>query len=55
MTRKYFGTDGVRGPYGGAVMNEEFAERLGEAVARWLGGKGRVLIANASAGFVMVS
>lgn len=44
MTRKYFGTDGVRGPYGGAVMNEEFAERLGEAVARWLGGKGRVLI-----------
>ncbi|HTO02319.1 MAG TPA: phosphoglucosamine mutase, partial [Opitutus sp.] len=44
MTRKYFGTDGVRGPYGGVVVNEDFAERLGEAVARWLGGKGRVLI-----------
>ena len=44
MMRKYFGTDGVRGPYGGVVINEDFAERLGEAVARWLGGKGRVLI-----------
>ncbi|MDO8541160.1 MAG: phosphoglucosamine mutase [Opitutaceae bacterium] len=44
MTRKYFGTDGVRGPYGGPVMNEEFAERLGEAAARWLRTKGRVVI-----------
>jgi phosphoglucosamine mutase len=44
MTRQYFGTDGVRGPYGGAVVNEGFAERLGFAAAAWLGHKGRVLI-----------
>ncbi len=36
MTRKYFGTDGVRGPYGGPVINENFASRLGYAVATWL-------------------
>ena len=42
--RKYFGTDGVRGPYGGPVVNEAFAERLGFAAAAWLGKKGRVLI-----------
>ncbi len=44
MTRKYFGTDGVRGPYGGPVVNEIFAERLGLAAAAWLGNKGRILI-----------
>jgi phosphoglucosamine mutase len=44
MKRVYFGTDGVRGPYGGPVINEAFASRLGEAVARWIGGRGRVLI-----------
>ncbi|MDF3057660.1 MAG: glmM [Rariglobus sp.] len=44
MKRSYFGTDGVRGPYGGPVINESFASRLGEAAARWAGGKGRVLI-----------
>lgn len=44
MKRQYFGTDGVRGPYGGPVINEGFAERLGGAVARWLNGKGQVLI-----------
>ena len=46
--RKYFGTDGVRGPYGSATMNEDFAWRLGVAAACWLRGKGvrtgRVLI-----------
>ncbi len=46
--RKYFGTDGVRGPYGSATMNEEFAWLLGVAVARWLHGNGvpsgRILI-----------
>lgn len=36
MTRKYFGTDGVRGAYGGPVMNEEFAARLGAAAVGWL-------------------
>jgi len=44
MNRRYFGTDGVRGPYGGPVINESFAARLGLAVARWLGLPGRVLI-----------
>jgi phosphoglucosamine mutase len=33
--RQYFGTDGVRGPYGGPVINEDFAARLGFAAARW--------------------
>lgn len=36
MKRHYFGTDGVRGPYGSALMNEDFAWRLGVAAARWL-------------------
>ena len=39
VTRKYFGTDGVRGPYGSATMNEDFAWRLGVAAARWLKSK----------------
>lgn len=34
--RKYFGTDGVRGPYGGPVINESFAARLGLAAGQWL-------------------
>jgi len=36
MNRQYFGTDGVRGPYGGPIINESFVARLGAAVARWL-------------------
>jgi phosphoglucosamine mutase len=44
MKRNYFGTDGVRGPYGGPLVNEPFAARLGEAAGRWAGGRGRVLI-----------
>lgn len=44
MERKYFGTDGVRGEYGGPVINEVFAARLGLAVGQWLARKGRVLI-----------
>jgi phosphoglucosamine mutase len=36
MTRQYFGTDGVRGPYGGPVVNEAFARRLGAAAGCWL-------------------
>src|SRR5882762_11203667 len=35
MKRLYFGTDGVRGPYGSATMNEDFAWRLGAAAARF--------------------
>lgn len=44
MSRNFFGTDGVRGPYGGPIVNEGFAARLGQAVATWLPSKGRVLI-----------
>ncbi|MBL9211266.1 MAG: phosphoglucosamine mutase [Opitutaceae bacterium] len=44
MSRKYFGTDGVRGPYGGPVINEGFAARLGFAAARWVGRPGRVVV-----------
>jgi phosphoglucosamine mutase len=40
MKRLYFGTDGVRGPYGSATMNEAFAWRLGAAAAAWLRTKG---------------
>ncbi|MDI1319953.1 MAG: phosphoglucosamine mutase [bacterium] len=36
MKRQYFGTDGVRGPYGGPLINEDFAWRLGAAAGRWL-------------------
>lgn len=40
MSRKYFGTDGVRGVYGGPVVNEEFAARLAAAAVKWLQGPG---------------
>ncbi|MFT3781621.1 MAG: phosphoglucosamine mutase [Nibricoccus sp.] len=49
MKRQYFGTDGVRGLYGGPVINEAFAERLGVAAARFVSrqthaGEQRVLL-----------
>lgn len=44
MKRIYFGTDGVRGPYGGPVINEAFAARLGLAAGRWVGGEGVAFI-----------
>ena len=44
MSRRYFGTDGVRGSYGGPVINEDFAARLGFAAARWVGKPGRVVV-----------
>ena len=40
MQRSYFGTDGVRGPYGGPVVNEAFFGRIGAAAARWLESRG---------------
>jgi phosphoglucosamine mutase len=43
-SRRYFGTDGIRGPYGGPIVNESFAARLGAAVGRWSRGKGVALI-----------
>ena len=33
MSRQFFGTDGVRGPYGGPVVNEVFVGRLARAAA----------------------
>lgn len=42
MKRDYFGTDGVRGPYGSATMNENFAWRLGVAAGWWLREQGWV-------------
>lgn len=47
-TRQFFGTDGVRGPYGGPVMNEAFAARLGAAAGRFIRRNG------AAAGAVVV-
>jgi hypothetical protein len=48
MNRHYFGTDGVRGAYGGPVINEGFAARLGRAAGEWAaarcGGTGRAVI-----------
>ena len=48
MQRLYFGTDGIRGPYGGPTVNESFFEGLGVAVALWLKSRraatGRILI-----------
>ena len=37
MTRRYFGTDGVRGVVGEA-LTPELVERLGGAITRWVGG-----------------
>ena len=44
MKRQFFGTDGVRGLYGGPVINEDFAARLGFAAGRWSGGAGVAVI-----------
>lgn len=35
MNRRYFGTDGVRGAYGGPVMNEDLVARLAAAAGAW--------------------
>lgn len=47
MSRRYFGTDGIRGPYGGPVINPSFAFRLGWAAGSWSAagnGTGEVLL-----------
>lgn len=46
MSRKHFGTDGVRGRVGSAHMNAEFVLRLGRAAGRVLarGGESTVLV-----------
>lgn len=33
---KYFGTDGIRGTYGSALMNESFAQKVGQAIGAFL-------------------
>ena len=40
MSRKYFGTDGVRGTVGASPMTPEFVLRLGYAAGKVLSGKG---------------
>jgi phosphoglucosamine mutase len=40
MKRAYFGTDGIRGPFGGPVINGAFVASLGAAAARWLESRG---------------
>ena len=37
---KYFGTDGIRGAFGGDLINPEFAYRLGSAIGRYLQARG---------------
>ncbi|PAW64094.1 MAG: phosphoglucosamine mutase [Opitutia bacterium Tous-C1TDCM] len=49
MSRLYFGTDGVRGPYGGPLLNETFVARLAQAAATWRLGQRR-----GSAGTVLI-
>jgi phosphoglucosamine mutase len=44
MSRKYFGTDGVRGKVGEAPITPEFALQLGWAVGKVLAGKGRASV-----------
>src|SRR2546421_2864244 len=41
MTRKYFGTDGVRGTVGESPMTPEFVLRLGYAAGRVLSGQSK--------------
>ncbi len=36
MTLEYFGTDGIRGPVGGDLVNPLFAARLGAAAGSWV-------------------
>ena len=46
MTRKYFGTDGIRGRVGGDLIHPEFALKLGWAIGRVLanGARKKVII-----------
>ena len=36
---KYFGTDGIRGKFGGPSMNEMLAQKVGEAAGKFLGSR----------------
>ena len=37
MTRRYFGTDGIRGRAGETPITAQFAQKLGRALVRVLG------------------
>lgn len=54
MSRLYFGTDGVRGVYGGPVINEAFAARLGFAAIRWLNHRSGAKTGDAAVGATSV-
>lgn len=41
MTKKYFGTDGIRGKFGDDLINPQFVLKLGWAVGKVLGAQGR--------------
>jgi phosphoglucosamine mutase len=44
MTRKFFGTDGIRGPVGGPHMSADFVLRLGWAAGRVLAPEGDAMV-----------
>lgn len=44
MTRRYFGTDGIRGRFGREPVTPAFAEKLGRALVAVLGGRPEVAI-----------
>ena len=44
IARRFFGTDGIRGPVGGPLINPDFVARLGMAAGAWVGGVGSALI-----------
>jgi phosphoglucosamine mutase len=48
MSHSYFGTDGIRGEFGGPVINPVFVRRLGAAVGRWLKNTGLKIPAGAA-------
>jgi len=42
MKCRYFGTDGIRGRFGGDFLNEEFVEKFGRALGYWFQAQGKV-------------
>lgn len=44
IARRFFGTDGIRGPVGGPLINPDFVARVGAAAGAWVGGAGSALL-----------
>jgi len=44
IARRFFGTDGIRGPVGGPLINPDFVARVGAAAGAWVGGAGIALL-----------